>query len=483
MPALATAAIVLVVGIVALGVYLNSPGIGVKPSPTPSASPTGPTWGGLWPQTTLEEVRQAQERADAGDPKYTWQVDAGLLSQEWWAYIKSGGVEIVERFLADELGWEHYVFSTFLPAEYPSEEGVLRVVYLRCEPGATNTLYDAFPDGHNGSPGVESCAPTIDELHYETVSLDIKQPGNRGATGIWVVDQWSITAPFAQVDPAVAEAEATSQLQEFLAARVAGDGAEGRVDLVGFGTTGEVPLLYATSAGAPYERFELALVSGPEWPYAWMEFEIQLFANGGETVVSQPIRWMETRLTHRPTDTTENSEPVPAAYEFFDGLMTMSAASPWGIGLGYALELNDEAREAIVFVSDPRAVLSSCGSAPEAVDADALASSLLTNSDLEISSPRAVTLGGANALEMDVSLAPEARDCGGWWPVVRPAGDSDRGAANLGRGVQMHLYLVDLPEGSSSPVMGIAVVAAEARFDVVMAAATPIIDSIEFHVR
>jgi hypothetical protein len=39
-PALATAAIVLVVAVVAWGVYLNSPGIGVKPSPTPSASPT-----------------------------------------------------------------------------------------------------------------------------------------------------------------------------------------------------------------------------------------------------------------------------------------------------------------------------------------------------------------------------------------------------------------------------------------------------------
>ena len=28
----------------------------------------------LWPQTSLEEVRQAQELADAGDLDYTWQV-------------------------------------------------------------------------------------------------------------------------------------------------------------------------------------------------------------------------------------------------------------------------------------------------------------------------------------------------------------------------------------------------------------------------
>src|SRR3990170_2268746 len=32
--------------------------------------------GEMWPQSTLDEVRAAQERADAGDPDYTWQVDA-----------------------------------------------------------------------------------------------------------------------------------------------------------------------------------------------------------------------------------------------------------------------------------------------------------------------------------------------------------------------------------------------------------------------
>ena len=29
----------------------------------------------MWPQSTLEEVRAAQQRADAGDPDFTWQVD------------------------------------------------------------------------------------------------------------------------------------------------------------------------------------------------------------------------------------------------------------------------------------------------------------------------------------------------------------------------------------------------------------------------
>ena len=45
------------------------------PAPPPTTTET-PTSGGMWPQSTLEEVRVAQERADAGDPDYTWQVAA-----------------------------------------------------------------------------------------------------------------------------------------------------------------------------------------------------------------------------------------------------------------------------------------------------------------------------------------------------------------------------------------------------------------------
>ena len=53
-------------------------------APTVRAVPTVPalpvrspaTSGGMWPQSTLDEVRAAQELADAGDPAYTWQLDA-----------------------------------------------------------------------------------------------------------------------------------------------------------------------------------------------------------------------------------------------------------------------------------------------------------------------------------------------------------------------------------------------------------------------
>ena len=45
----------------------------------------------------------------------------------------------------------------------------------------------------------------------------------------------------------------------------------------------------------------------------------------------------------------------------------------------------------------------------------------------------------------------------------------------------MRLYLIDLPEGSATRILAIAVVAPEARFEAVLEAAAPIIESIEFH--
>ena len=53
----------------------------------------------------------------------------------------------------------------------------------------------------------------------------------------------------------------------------------------------EVPLLYATTDGAPYERYEIERVSGPRWPYGEMEFTVRLIADGGGTVVEQRIAW------------------------------------------------------------------------------------------------------------------------------------------------------------------------------------------------
>ena len=78
--------------------------VGQTTVPTPTTIPASVS-GSMWPQSSLEEVEEAQELADAGDPDHTWQLDPE---------IANGNVhnpEIVTRFLREELGWEEFIFN------------------------------------------------------------------------------------------------------------------------------------------------------------------------------------------------------------------------------------------------------------------------------------------------------------------------------------------------------------------------------------
>ena len=104
----------------------------------------------------------------------------------------------------------------------------------------------------------------------------------------------------------------------------------------------EVPLLYATTTGARYERSEIERVSGPHWPYGEMEFKVRLFAEGGETVVEQLISSNAggpLGLWSGVTETTENGQPVAVPYGFFDGEVTASAPDPWKVSPFFAVAL------------------------------------------------------------------------------------------------------------------------------------------------
>ena len=249
-------------------------------SSTPPPLPPTP----VWPQSSVEEARQAQALADAGDLAYTWQVDPRLISQvpegssdmELLQYLRNPGAEVVNRFLREELGWEEFVLGT---ESDPIGYDLLGLQYLRCAPGETNPLYPDAP-----------CAPTIDDLTYEAVWLDLSQPDRQGIDGIWAVSGWTSTQ-FAQTDPRVREADATTKLEGYLQARVDGEGAETHgveIDFL-FPEPDDDPLLYASSTGAPYERFELELAAGPSWPRGDMAYTIRLFADGGTTVVEQTV--------------------------------------------------------------------------------------------------------------------------------------------------------------------------------------------------
>jgi hypothetical protein len=518
--AVAAAVVVAVVAVEILGSLPNQPSVGVPAvtqtptptvTPTPTSDPRSPTptaqsstSDSMWPQKSHEEVLQAQELADAGDPRYTWQVDPKLYdaAAPW-------GAEILDRFPREALGWEQFRTGE----QFGFAKGgrtFFELVLFRCAPGRTNLLY---PDDAQ----VGSCAPTIDESRYETVMLTLEQPGRRDPTGIWEVTEWMMLPPsepsspvdhlHANVDLGQVEqvappsdAEADALLQAFLGARVAGEGAEQYVHMhpgeareVRFEgpRDGEVALLYATSAGAAYERYEIDRVQGPVWPTGHIEFRIRLFAADG-TVVEQGlsvVRQEDGRVgivygsQENVPGTTENGQVAPIPYRFLDGEVTFAAASPWNT-LDYSppalYNANPQQGNRLDMVADPLTVSAGCQPGPAPANAEALVRSIRSDANLVATVPVAATVGGLDALRIDVVAAPGAIDCGDGdtGPLVLTERESS--AWRLDGANRMRLYVLDLP-GGSARVLVIAIVASESEMDRVADEATPVLDSIEFH--
>ena len=456
------------------------------PSPEPSSGPT--ISDSMWPQSSLEEVQEAQRLADAGDPDYTWQVDPQLFTDDSWIEER-GQIELVDRFLREVLGWEA---STLNPFEGMARDGVYDVFYdqryLRCAPGRTNPLYPPGPEPEWG----ELCAPTLDDFRYESVSLDLAQLARQASDGIWVVSSWRPTASFAQADPVAAEAQATERLEEFLAARIAGSGAEGYVEVE---PNTDVPLLYATTSGAPYERYEIERVEGPRWPDGDMAFLVRLFADDDATVVQHEIRSYQGGLRLDANSTTENGQPVAVSYTSADGEVTVSAPSPWnmwwpeanhvadvGVWFGLMERGSHESGTSIGFV-DPVAYDAWCAnnggspllSAP--ADAAAIAQQVIADPNFETTAPVPARIGGLDAVSIDVALAPGGEACRVGMIVI------SRWIHTIAwdPGLRLRLYLLDLPERMSVETIAITVVAPEDRFEEVIAETEPIIESIEFH--
>ena len=494
----AAAAAVLVVALASIVRTDDEPDPADVPPPTVPES-TSPTSGGMWPQSTLDEVRAAQERADAGDPDYTWQVNTQYALDDPWAGVDE--LEIVDRFLREVLGWEAYLFYLGSASGNGAGNGWEGggsgdLEFLRCVPGLTNPLYPPHPDGRwpAGRPGT-SCAPTLDDLRYESVRLDLAQLDRRGLDGIWVVNRWMLTAPFAQTDPAALSAQVTQRLEEWLDARLAGDGAEGQV-----ASNGDIPLLYATTSAARYERYEIDRLDVGWWPDgSEATFRVRLFAVGGTTVVEQEIRWDPYPWSLFVGMTTENGESVARSVSSDDGEVTATVMHPWNAGsmhpevwtwgLSYATGYNGNVRVLIDF-ADPVAYDSWCaalGGSPvlaAPADAAAIAQEISANANFETTAPVGVRIGGFDAISIDVALAP-----GGWAPCGSGFEGSSLPWQYSGRwihelsesGRRMRIYLVDLPEGMTVQTMAITIVAPEARFDEVVEETKPIIDSIEFH--
>jgi hypothetical protein len=267
------------------------------------------TSGRMWPQSSIDEVREAQRQADAGDPAYSWQVDPALDGDQ-----SPGDAEIFSRFLTDMLGWEEFRWGAG-PLSY--EEGFGRsydVVFVRCAAGQSNPLYPDDPEGGR-------CAPTLDEFTYETVKVGVYQPLDTGPDGIWVVRSWQPQPSLRQAVPP-SDAVVAELVDAFLQARVDGQGAQASLR-----AAEDVPLLYATSSGVRYERFDYEV--GLEWPTGRVDVDVRLFGQGGAIVVDQPFVLVRGALEYLRGETTENGAPAPEAYSLLGGRVTFDAALPW----------------------------------------------------------------------------------------------------------------------------------------------------------
>ena len=123
-------------------------------------------------------------------------------------------------------------------------------------------------------------------------------------------------------------------------------------------------------------------------------------------------------------------------------------------------------------VADPLTA-TGCETGPAPADAETLVRSIRSNPALEATAPVAVSVGGIDAMRMDV-VAPGRLDVGDCAPMVLEH-------LSLMQDDRARLYLLDLPEGMSARILAIAISAHDSEFEYVVEAAAPIVDSFEFH--
>ncbi len=188
---------------------------------------------------------------------------------------------------------------------------------------------------------------------------------------------------------------------------------------------------------------------------------------------------------------TDSPQPVGPAAELYtpdpplEDEVTLLAAPPWTwvccFGPWHLVEDGSGAEFSVL--ADPRPVETGCRKGPAPADAEALAQSIRSDPDLDATAPVAASVGGLGALSMDVVAAPGASVCDYWdVPLVVSLTGVEQAWASVDLRARhrMRLYLLDLPEGLSARILAIAIVSQEDRFEAVLEAAAPIVDSFEF---
>lgn len=334
-----------------------------------------------------------------------------------------------------------------------------------------------------------------------------------------------VTPSTAPPSTASADVDVTELLSGFIAARIAGESAQQYLDV----PEADVPLLYTTSSGAGYERAEFDQVSGIEWPYELTAIKIRLFS--GETVVEQlffasaqsggGLGYESDGYGTGIAPTTEDGQPVAVPVNFYDGEVVLQAPHPWvfweypfgplgrlvpeGDGVGPTTDGGQRIGwNTFMGMADPGVDGAGCQSSSPAT-AEALAESIRAYPGLEATDPVALTIGGTEALMMDLTIAAGERmtvavdeqgnlcergvlnplfdqsEVRAVFDPARPTVVIDGLVEGRATGERMRLYLFDMPEGASMWTLAFAIVAPASSFERAVTTAAPIVASFQFN--
>ena len=271
------------------------------------------------------------------------------------------------------------------------------------------------------------------------------------------------------------DAEDAAVLEAFLDARVAGEGAEQYMarDLE---RIFPVPLLYATSDGSAYERFE---IEGVQDAMGGATYNVRLFTKGGTVVqqgfdVSHGFGAQDGQLVvGHIGPTLENGRAVLLPFSIPDGRVSYGVSSMWreewvddAVG-AFRHQFLDAA---IVIAPEPLSV-GGCENHEAPTDARTLAQSIVANPGYSVSEPVPVRIAGLDGLQLDVTLIQPGIDVG----FLCSFGTDTLGGIQSG-GDKMRLYLLERP---GAGVVTVAVMTSPDQFEETIAEATPILDSIE----
>jgi hypothetical protein len=232
-----------------------------QPAPSPSlVGQVAPEGQGIWPQVSREEIGQAQDAADAGDPNFAWQAedgDGGNFPSE----------HVAGRFAESSLGWGRTTAlgGNCVDGVYSEDCSILWTI-VRCEVAPI-----AYPSHYCGSD---------DGNRFEAVDVVVAQLADQGVGGIWVVTAWR-PVDFEQAVPPSRE-DVGALVDAFLQARIDGGGAEAYLRSLEEKPYLSERYLYRSETGSRYETFAYRL-EDPTWPEGNYQVNITLTAVDGSS--------------------------------------------------------------------------------------------------------------------------------------------------------------------------------------------------------